>query len=115
MTAVKVVAFLFLAMSLASMFVQITALRRLHRGSSPQSRATPFYGGLRRTAICRVGCAIAYVAVGINALWPRIEVLVFTFAVFCAVQAVWQGNAWADLRLARRLRASLQKEHSSAG
>lgn len=32
--------------------------------------------------------------------------LILTFAVFCATQAVWQGNAALDLRLARRLKAT---------
>lgn len=110
MTAVQVVAYAFLAMSVLSLVWQSTALRALVRDSSLRSRATVAYGGLRRTAMCRVGVAVAYVLVGINALWPRIEVLLFTFGVFCATQGLWQLNAWADLRLARRLKTDQPKE-----
>jgi Flp pilus assembly protein TadB len=104
MSAEKTIAVAFLCMSIISMAWQGTALRRLIHASSLRSRATQAYDGLLRTAVCRVATALAYVIVGINALWPRVEVLILTFAVFCATQAVWQLNAWADLRLARRLR-----------
>lgn len=105
MSAEKVVAVAFLIMSVTSMAWQGSALVRLVTDSSLRSRATIAYGGLLRTSICRVCAAIAYVLVGINAIWPRFEVLIFTFVVFCLIQGVWQLNAWADLRLARRLRA----------
>jgi hypothetical protein len=104
-SAERSVAIAFLAMSVISLGWQMVALRRLQRGSNACSRATPAYGGLLRTAVCRVGCAVAYVIVGINALWPRVEVLILTFAVFCAVQGVWQLNALADIRLGGRLRS----------
>jgi hypothetical protein len=104
MSAEKTIAIAFLCMSIISMAWQGTALRRLIHASSLRSRATQAYGGLLRTALCRAGVSMAYVVVGINAIWPRVEVLILTFAVFCATQAVWQLNAWADLRLARRLR-----------
>lgn len=106
MTPEKFVAVAFLGMSVLSLVWQGTALLALVRDSSLQSRATVAYGGLRRTSICRVGVAVAYAVVGMNALWPRVEVLLFTFGVFCATQAVWQLNAWADLRLARRLKTT---------
>jgi hypothetical protein len=106
MSAEKAVAVAFLAMSTLSMTWQGAALRQLVRASSLRSRATQAYGGLLRTAVCRVGVSIAYVMVGINAIWPRVEVLILTFAVFCAMQVVWQLNAWADLRLARCLKAT---------
>lgn len=93
-------------MSVISMVWQGLALIHLIRDSSLRSRATIAYGGLLRTSICRVVAAFAYVLVGINAIWPRFEVLIFTFVVFCAVQALWQFNAGADLRLARRLRST---------
>lgn len=105
MSAEKVVAVAFLVMSGVSMVWQSSALWRLVTDSTLRSRATSAYHGLLRTAICRVSTAFAYVLVGVNALWPRFEVLIFTFVVFCLTQAVWQANAWADLRLARRLRA----------
>ena len=106
MTPERFVAVAFLFMSTLSLLWQSTALFALIRDSSLRSRATIAYGGLRRTASCRVAVAVAYVLVGINALWPRAEVLLVTFGVFCATSAVWQLNAWADLRLARRLRST---------
>ena len=106
MSAEKVVAVAFLIMSIISMIWQGTALIHLIRDSTLRSRATIAYGGLLRTSLCRVAAAVSYVLVGINALWPRFEVLIFTFVVFCLIQGVWQLNAWADLRLARRLRAT---------
>jgi hypothetical protein len=104
-TPEKFVAVAFLCMSALSLLWQGTALRTLVRDSDLRSRATAAYGGLRRTATCRVGVAVTYVLVGINAIWPRVEVLLLTFAVYAVVQAIWQLNAWADLRLARRLKA----------
>jgi hypothetical protein len=104
MTTAQIVAVAFLCMSMLSLAWQSAALRRLVRDSNSRSQATAAYAGLRRTAICRVMVAIAYVLVGINALWPRVEVLILTFAAFCATQAVWQLNAWLDVRLARSLR-----------
>jgi hypothetical protein len=104
MTAERFVTFGFLFMSGLSLAWQSTALQSLVRDSNLRSRATDAYGGLRRTAACRVSVAIAYVVVGINAIWPQVEVLLLTFGVFCATQALWQANAWADLRLARRLK-----------
>lgn len=106
MSASQVIVYAYLAMSVASLIWQGSALIRLIRDSSLRSRATAAYGGLLRTSICRVGAAIAYVLVGVNALWPRFEVLIFTFVVFCLIQAVWQLNSLADLRLAERLRAT---------
>jgi hypothetical protein len=105
MSAEKVVAIAFLIMSGISMTWQGSTLWRLVRDSSLRSRATDAYSGLLRTSICRVGVSLAYVLVGVNAIWPRFEVLIFTFVVFCAIQAVWQLNSWADLRLARRLKS----------
>jgi hypothetical protein len=103
-SADRVVAICFLIMSVISMAWQSSALIRLVNDSSLRSRATDTYHGLLRTSICRVIAALAYVLVGINAIWPKFEVLIFTFVVFCVVQSIWQINAWADLRLARRLR-----------
>jgi hypothetical protein len=114
-SAAQVVAIAFLCMSVLSLAWQSTALFALVRDSSLKSRATQAYGGLRRTAMCRVGVAVAYVLVGINAIWPRAEVLLATFAVFCATQALWQLNAWADLRLARRLKSGGSSEPMSVG
>jgi hypothetical protein len=114
-SAEKTVAVAFLVMSVISMVWQGAALRRLIHDSSLRSRATQAYGGLLRTAACRVSVSIAYVMVGINAIWPRVEVLILTFAVFCATQAVWQANAWADLRLARRLKVTPRLYERSPG
>lgn len=109
MSAEKFVAVAFLVMSALSLVWQSTALQALVRDSSLRSRATVAYGGLRRTAMCRVGVAVAYMLVGVNALWPRVEVLLATFGVFCATQALWQLNAWADLRLASRLKTATKE------
>lgn len=106
MSAEQTVAVAFLCMSVLSCVWQGTSLVVLVRDSSLRSRATAAYGGLLRTSACRVSVAIAYVLVGVNAIWPRVEVLLLTFGVFCATQGVWQLNAWADLRLARRLRTT---------
>lgn len=106
MNAERVIVFLYLTMSAVSLVWQGSALIRLVRDSDLRSRATATYGGLRRTSICRVGAAIAYVLVSLNALWPRFEVLIFTFVVLSLIQTVWQLNARADLRLARRLRTA---------
>jgi len=111
----KIVAIAFLCMSVISLAWQGSALCRLVNDSNLRSRATDAYGGLLRTAICRVSVSTAYVLVGANAIWPRVEVLILTFAVFCVIQAVWQLNAWADLRLARRLRLGDQRQTSRGG
>jgi hypothetical protein len=105
MSAERVIVLAYLAMSTISLLWQSSTLLRLRRDSTLRSRATLPYHGLLRTSICRVAAAIAYVLVSINALWPRFEVLIFTFVVLSLIQAVWQLNSWADLRLARRLRA----------
>jgi hypothetical protein len=105
-SADRVVTIAFLIVSTISIVWQGLALIQLMRDSSLRSRATDAYRGLRRTSICRVGAAIAYVLVGVNAIWPRFEVIIFTFVVYSAIQTLWQLNAWADLRLARRLRVA---------
>lgn len=94
----------YLTTSTLSLIWQSITLRRLVRDSSLHSRATDAYRGLRRTAACRVIVSIAYVLVGINAIWPRLEVLIATFVVYSATLALWQANSWLDLRLAKRLR-----------
>jgi hypothetical protein len=104
-SAERAVALVFLAVSLASITWQASALLRLIRDSSLRSRASTAYGGLLRTAICRVGAATAYVFVGVNALWPQFEVVIFTLAVYSGTQVLWQLNSWADLHLAQRLGA----------
>lgn len=106
MNAERAIVFAYLTMSVVSLIWQGLALVRLVGDSDLRSRATAAYSGLRRTSICRVGAAIAYVLVSANALWPKFEVLIFTFVVLSLIQGVWQLNAWADLRLARRLRSA---------
>jgi hypothetical protein len=59
--------------------------------------------GLRRTAMCRVGCAVIYIFVGINASALHWLVLQVSFAAFCITQATWQVNALLDVQLARQL------------
>lgn len=110
MSAEQTVAVAFLVMSALSLVWQGRSFVVLVRDSSLRSRATVAYGGLRRTSLCRVAASAAYVLVGINALWPRVEVLLLTFGVYSATQGVWQLNAWADLRLARRLKTDQPKK-----
>lgn len=105
MSAERIIVLAYLTMSILSLLWQGLTLLRLIQDSTLRSRATISYRGLLRTSICRVGAAVAYVLVSVNALWPRFEVLIFTFVVLWLIQGIWQLNAWADLRLARRLRA----------
>lgn len=98
MSAEQVIEDAFLAVSCLSLIVQLWGLTRLaHRAGTAAAR------GLFRTSVCRVGCAVLYVYVGLNALVFHCAVLTTTFAVFCVVQATWQINAWADVRLRKRL------------
>lgn len=98
MTLERTVTVAFLAVSCVSLLVQGWGLRRL----APRTRG-PVAWALTRTSVCRVGCALLYVYVGMNALVIHQAVLVTTFLVFCVVQATWQVNAFADVRLRRRL------------
>jgi len=109
MSAERVIVLAYLTMSIISLLWQSSTLLRLVRDSSLRSRATDSYHGLLRTSICRVAAAIAYVLVSMNALWPKFEVLIFTFVVLSLIQAVWQINSWADVRLARQLGAADQR------
>lgn len=107
MNAAETVTVAYLTMSVLNLAWQSAALRRLTRGSSVRSRDTPFYRGLLRTSRCRVGVAVAHVGVGLNAIYPRAEVVLVTLGVFCVTHGVWMLNSWADLRLGRRLKAAL--------
>lgn len=94
MTAEQVIADAFLVVSVMSFVVQAWALRGLRRRR--------VRGGVWRTAICRVGCAVIYVGVGINALrwhWATLQV---TFIAFLITQLTWQANAWLDVHKAEK-------------
>lgn len=91
MSAEPAITVAFLSVSVFGLGVQVWALTRLGRsGRIP---------GLVRTAACRVGSAVVYVLVGVNAWGPQWAVLETTFAAFCVTQATWQVNALMDVRL----------------
>jgi hypothetical protein len=112
MSTEHIIVLLYLSMSILSLLWQGSTLIRLVRDSTLRSRATLPYRGLLRTSVCRVTAAIVYVLVSINALWPRFAVLVFTFVVLTLIQAMWQLNARADLRLAQRLKTTPRRPHT---
>lgn len=99
MTLVDAVTGAYLAVSCMSLGVQVWGLRRL----APHHRQTALARALTRTSLCRVGCAVLYVGIGVNALVFHRSVLVTTFLAFCVVQATWQANAYADVRAKRAL------------
>lgn len=84
----------FLLVSLVGLGVQAWALTRLW--------GTVHVPGLVRTSACRVGSALLYVAVGVNAAGPQWATLPTSFVAFCLTQATWQVNALLDVRLDRR-------------
>jgi hypothetical protein len=91
MTLERFITVSFFVVSLVGLVVQAWALGRLWRADSRS--------GLWRTSACRVGCAVLYVLVGINAWALRWAVLQVTFVAFCLTQGTWQINAWLDVRL----------------
>ncbi len=98
MSALNVISAAFLAISCLSLGVQVWALAHLLNGRRGLVRT-----GLLRTSVCRVGCAVLYVVVGLNAWWFQWSVPITTFTVFALIQATWQANALADVRLKRKL------------
>jgi hypothetical protein len=87
----------FLSMAFLSMIIQVWGLTHLARPNTLTER------GLYRTSMCRVGCSLLYVYVGLNALVFHRAVLATTFFVFCVVQATWQINVYLDVRLRKEL------------
>lgn len=97
----RTLAYTFLAVSLVSLTVYLTALVALIHGPTPVDR--PAYHGLVRTAASRVFVACLYVGLGISIVRTVISPWA-TLIVFTAAQLCWQTNALLDLRLRRRLR-----------
>lgn len=95
---VEVVAVLFLIISATSLIVQSVALYRITRDTAPKGVA---YGGIRRTAVCRVIASVLYTMLGISSLIDA--AVVENLLVFGFVQILWQSNAIADVGLRRRL------------
>lgn len=91
MSAEQAIKWGFLFVSLLGSAVQAWALTRLWR--------TPHHAGLARTSVCRVGCAVIYVLVGINALAVHWLVSDVAFLAFSVTQATWSINAMFDVRL----------------
>lgn len=94
MSLADAIADAFLAVSLLSLAVQAWALHKL--------RVARIRGDFYRTAWCRVGCAVIYVLVGINALWFTWKTLQTSFIAFAVTQVTWQANAWLDVRHGRQ-------------
>lgn len=83
-------------MSLVSVVIYMAALGQLLSG--------PKREGLVRTALCRLAAALLYVGVGLLTLHTNTEGPLVGLGVLTAVQVMWQTNAVADVRLARRFR-----------
>lgn len=90
MSLAEAIAVAFLAVSGLSLIVQAWALHKLRVGR--------IRGGVFRTAWCRVGCAVVYVLVGVNALWEHWATLQVSLFAFLITQATWQVNAVIDVR-----------------
>jgi hypothetical protein len=98
-----ILAWLFVGISVVSTTIQGSSwhkLRRLPRGEEERERRV--YGGMVRTAVCRVVAAGAYVAFGVTSLAVG-ALPVLALIVFAGIQVMWQLNAVADVRLRRWL------------
>jgi hypothetical protein len=99
-----ILATLFLIVSVESVVVQARSLWRLlswnYDDTSDHRR---IHDGMLRTAICRVIAAAIYVCVGVVTLIAQQALPVLALVVFSFVQLMWQGNAFADVRLRRDL------------
>lgn len=91
MSVESLIAYAFLAISIFGFVVQTWALTHIRRGDRRP--------GLVRTAACRVGAAVLYVAIGINAVTWQWATLQVAFVTFFTTQATWQINALMDVRL----------------
>lgn len=94
--SVKLLGALTLGVSLVSVLTYMVALGQLLSG--------PRREGLVRTAACRLAAALLYVGVGLLTLHTNAEGPLVGLGVLTAVQVMWQSNAVADVRLARRSR-----------
>jgi len=100
--ASDVVAAAFLTVSCVAFTAQLLTLRQL-RAPGGTSRDAAVYRGLVRTLACRVGVAVLYIAVGVNALVIKFDLAVVTLAAFGFTQCIWLANSRADVRLRKRL------------
>lgn len=101
-----IITWVFLAVSVVSLVIQLAALGRLRSWpDTPTTRSDAMYRGLVRTSTCRVVAAAGYVLLGAANLFDRDTLLslLFALSLFASVQVLWWGNAAADLRLRRRL------------
>lgn len=96
MTAEQSITDAFLLISCLSLVIQAWGWQHLRQAPEAVGRA------LLRTATCRVGCAVLYVYVGLNAFWFQWAVTSTTFTVYGVVQVTWWLNMAADVRLKRR-------------
>jgi hypothetical protein len=112
-TLERAIALAYLVMAVLNLAWQGATLRHLVKGSTVDSRLTPFYRGLLRTARCRVGAALLYLGVGLNALYPRLEVALVTLGVHALTMGVFGLNALADMRLSQGLSVALQDDHKA--
>ena len=87
---------LLLTVSLVSVLTYMVALGQL--------LSRPRRPGLVRTGLCRLFAALLYVGVGLTTLHTHTQGPLIGLGVFTAVQVMWQANAVADVRLARRSR-----------
>lgn len=94
-----ILAWVFLTVSIVAAAMQAMALARLTRDPDRGLVA----GGLRRTGVCRVVAAFAYVALAVMSLLNLGGSGVLAVATFSAVQAMWITNGLLDVRLRRRL------------
>jgi hypothetical protein len=94
--SVELLGGLLLGVSLVSVLTYMVALGQLLSG--------PRRVGLVRTALCRLFAALLYVGVGLMTLHTHAQGPLIGLGVFTAVQVMWQANAVADVRLARRSR-----------
>jgi hypothetical protein len=103
--AVDILAALFVVVSLVSLAIQSGALLTLLfkwpiASTGPASR---IHRGLLRTSICRVVAAVGYVVTGSVILISRDALPYLSLSTFTGVQVLWIVNAFADVRLRRRL------------
>lgn len=112
-TAIDILAVLFVLVSLVTLAVQTGALLTLLfrwpiAGTGTDSMV---HRGLLRTSICRVVAAVGYVITGSVILISRDALPVLSLSTFTGVQLLWILNAFADVRLRRRLAEEASPDH----
>lgn len=96
-------AWVYLAVSTLSLTVQTVALARI---VAQAAAIRAVRRGLLRTATCRVVASATYVALGVAAILSLPGTGTAAFVALVLIQGIWQANAVADARLARRLQAT---------